>query len=167
MLPRTLVTLATLAVASFAVAEMDTSSDLTDYENPEVTGRNNLPTVASFIVSPDAATALAIDGPVANAERVKSPFYQSLNGDWRYRYSANRTTYHPGFWETEFDDSTWATIPVPANVEMHGYGVPIYTNVPYPWTWHGVDPDPPHVPVDDPHNTINAYRRTFTATDWP
>ncbi|MBK1877647.1 glycoside hydrolase family 2 TIM barrel-domain containing protein [Pelagicoccus mobilis] len=132
-----------------------------DHENPRFTGSNTLPPVASFIAAPDRATALEI-GPVSNQERAKSSFYKSLNGLWKYRYAANRSAHQPGFWETDFDDSHWTSIPVPSNVEMHGHGIPIYSNVPYPWTWHGVKPNPPHVPADDPNNTINSYRRTFT-----
>jgi beta-galactosidase len=47
---------------------------------------------------------------------------------------------------------------------MHGHGIPIYVNVPYPWPkpW-----TPPFVPEDDPNNTVNAYRKTFTVPkDW-
>ncbi|MCX8107468.1 MAG: DUF4981 domain-containing protein [Verrucomicrobiae bacterium] len=66
------------------------------------------------------------------------------------------------FWETSFDDSKWAEIPVPSNVEMHGYGIPIYVNIRYPWRepWK-----PPLVPGDDPNNTVNSYRRWFTIPD--
>jgi beta-galactosidase len=53
---------------------------------------------------------------------------------------------------------------VPANVEMHGHGIPIYVNIPYPWPKPWV---PPFVPVDDPNNTVNSYRRTFSVPrDW-
>jgi beta-galactosidase len=67
----------------------------------------------------------------------------------------------PGFWNTTFDDRAWPNIPVPANVEIEGYGIPIYVNIQYPWRkpWQ-----PPFVPEDDPNNTVNSYRRTFTAT---
>ena len=70
----------------------------------------------------------------------------------------------PDFWKTGFDDRSWARIPVPANVEMEGYGIPIYVNIQYPWRkpWK-----PPFVPEDDPNNTVNSYRRTFTVPkDW-
>ena len=33
------------------------------------------------------------------------------------------------FFKSDYDDSAWKTIPVPANVELHGYGVPIYSNI--------------------------------------
>ncbi|MCC7377393.1 MAG: DUF4981 domain-containing protein [Verrucomicrobiales bacterium] len=128
-----------------------------DWDNPELTGINNLPPHANMVVCPDLETARSI-GPLANAERVKSPFYQSLNGTWRYRYATNHAGRIADFWRPEFDDSAWDLIPVPANVEIEGHGIPIYVNIPYPWTkpW-----DPPHVPELDPNNTVNSYRRTF------
>ena len=137
-----------------------------DWENPQLIGINNEPPHATMVVCPDANTALAI-GPVCNAERVKSPLYRSLNGDWKYHYSSNQLARVPDFWRPGFDDSKWATIPVPANVEMEGYGIPIYVNIRYPWTWHGVKPSPPIVPPDDPNNTVNSYRHAFELpADW-
>ncbi len=134
------------------------ATHLEDWENPQVTGRNNLAPHATMIACPDAKTARSV-GLATNAERVKSPFYRSLNGTWKYHYSANHADRVPGFWELGFDDSAWVEIPVPSNVEAHGYGIPIYVNIPYPWRkpW-----TPPFVPGDDPNNTVNSYRRSFT-----
>ena len=87
-------------------------TDLKDWQNPRLTGLNNLPPHATMVICPDAQTALKI-GPVCNAERVKSPFYRSLNGDWKYHYAANHTGRVPDFWKPDFDDSNWETIPVP------------------------------------------------------
>ena len=129
-----------------------------DWQNPRLTGVNNLAPHATMVICPDAKTAWRI-GPAGNAERTKSPYYQSLNGLWRYLYAKNHTERVPNFWEPRFDDSDWGTIPVPANVEMHGHGIPIYVNIPYPWPKPWV---PPFVPEDDPNNTVNAYRQTFT-----
>ena len=128
-----------------------------DWENPQLTGVNNEPPHATMVVCPDANTARKI-GITDNAERVKSPFYRSLNGDWKYHYSKNQTERVPDFWKPDFDDAAWTTIPVPANVEIHGFGIPIYVNIAYPWRrpWK-----PPFVPGDDPNNTVNSYRRTF------
>jgi beta-galactosidase len=136
---------------------------LADWENPRLIGLNNLPMHATAIACPDERVALKV-GPAFNAERVKSPFYRSLNGDWKYRYGKNHSERVPNFWEPGFDDSKWAKIPVPSNVEKHGYGIPIYVNIPYPWAkpW-----TPPFVPPDDPNNTVNSYRRSFTVPrDW-
>jgi beta-galactosidase len=137
-----------------------------DWENPQLTGINNELPHSTMVVCPDARTARSI-GPVCNAERVKSPFYRSLNGDWKYHYSSNQLARVPDFWLPGFDDSKWATIPVPANVEIEGYGIPIYANVTYPWAWHGLKATPPIVPPADPNNTVNAYRREFELpADW-
>ncbi|HZL80081.1 MAG TPA: glycoside hydrolase family 2 TIM barrel-domain containing protein [Candidatus Limnocylindrales bacterium] len=143
-------------VSTAAVAD----APLKDWQNPRLTGVNNQPPHATMVVCPDVKTALKI-GPVNNAGRVQSPFYRSLNGDWKYHYATNHAGRVADFWQPGFDDSKWNTIPVPANVEMHGYGVPIYVNITYPWTWQGVNPNPPLVPADDPNNTVNSYRREF------
>ena len=94
---------------------------------------------------------------------------QSLNGDWRFRLltaapgtPAGRgvlpaTEAVEGVAETGFDDSAWDTIPVPAHWVLEGngrYGLPIYTNVQYPFPI-----DVPNVPDENP---TGDYRRTFT-----
>lgn len=134
-----------------------------DWEDPKLTGINNESPHATMVVCPDTDTALNL-GPVSNATRVKSPYYRSLNGDWKYHYASNHLARVPDFWLPGFNDAKWTTIPVPANVEIHGHGIPIYVNVNYPWAkpWN-----PPHVPANDPNNTVNSYRRTFTLPqDW-
>jgi beta-galactosidase len=137
-----------------------------DWENPELTGINNETPHATMVICPDAKTALKI-GPASNAERIKSPFYRSLNGDWKYHYSSNQLARVENFWLPDFDDSSWKTIPVPANVEIEGHGIPIYVNVRYPWAWNGKEANPPVVPPDDPNNTVNSYRREFELPkDW-
>jgi beta-galactosidase len=152
---RTILTGALVASASQAYAQSEPPKD---WQNPGLTGRNNLPPHATMVICPDRKTALRI-GPVSNAERRKSPFYRSLNGQWKYHYGRNHSERVPDFWKPGFDDRSWAAIPVPANVEMEGYGIPIYVNIPYPWPkpWQ-----PPFVPEDDPNNSVNSYRRTFT-----
>ncbi len=110
-----------------------------------------------MVVCPDVATARRIQF-VANSERVKSSFYRSLNGDWKYYYSSNVVDRVPDFWRPDFNDSLWETIPVPANVELLGHGIPIYVSSNYPWRppWNA-----PLAADDDPNNTVNAYRRMF------
>lgn len=145
------------ALSLLGAFSMLAAESLKDWDDPRLTGRNNLAAHATMVVCADARTARSI-GPVCNEERTKSPFYRSLNGLWKYHFSRNHAQRVAGFWELGFDDTGWAEIPVPCNVEMHGYGVPIYVNVPYPWRgpW-----TPPSVPGDDPNNTVNSYRRQF------
>ena len=137
-----------------------------DWQNPQLTGLNNLAPHATMVICPDAKTAGKL-GPASNAERVKSPFYRSLNGDWKYYYASNHLGRVADFWLPGFDDTKWTTIPVPSNVEMQGRGVPIFVNIKYPWTSKIAPPSPPFVPEDNPYNTVNSYRRTFTLPkDW-
>ena len=149
-----------------ATTSLRAEGALRDWENPKLVGANNLSPHATMVICPDAKTARKI-GAASNLERVKSPFYRSLNGDWKYHYASNQLARVDGFWRCDFDDSRWGTVPVPANVEIHCHGIPIYVNARYPWAWHGVQPSPPVVPSNDPNNTVNAYRRTFTVPkDW-
>lgn len=137
--------------------------NLKDWENPELTGIANEEPHSTMVICPDVETARSI-GPVFNKERIKSPWYQSLNGNWNYHYSAGVSNRVPDFWKPDFDDSSWDTLKVPSNVELQGYGFPIYTNIDYPWPkpWN-----PPFVPENDANNTVNSYRKTFTLPqDW-
>ena len=146
------------AALLIAAGPLPTLRATEDWQNQQLTGLNNEKPHATMVICPDVATANKIEF-VHNSQRVKSPFYRSLNGAWKYHYAANHTGRVPGFWEPGFDDRKWPTIPVPANVEKHGYGIPIYVNIQYPWRkpWN-----PPFVPDDDPNNTVNSYRHTFT-----
>ena len=76
--------------------------------------------------------------------------FQSLNGLWKFQWypSPGRMPEKPE--EIPFTD----TIEVPSHPELHGYGIPIYTNIQYPFP-----PAPPLVPHDA--NPVSNYRRTF------
>ena len=45
---------------------------------------------------------------------------------------------------------------VPSNWELNGYGVPIYLNHPYEFSY---EPDPPNIPED--YNPVGSYRKKF------
>ena len=57
----------------------------------------------------------------------------SLNGPWKIHVAQNEQQVIPGFESAEYDCHPWADIPVPAHIQMEGYGVPQYCNVQYPW----------------------------------
>lgn len=128
-----------------------------EWQDPKLTGAGHETPHATMVICPDVSTALSIQYSV-NSEREKSSFYRSLNGDWKYHYARNHRERTLGFWEPAFDDSKWSVLPVPSNVEKHGFGIPIYVNISYPWAkpW-----TPPFVSPDDPNNTVNSYRCTF------
>jgi beta-galactosidase len=107
--------------------------------------------------APSATMAIFPDERAAQAgRRDASPFFASLNGDWKIAYVTRPADRIPGFWKPGFDDAAWQTIPVPSNVEVQGFGIPIYTNIIYPWKVA----NPPVIPAD--YNPVSAYRRTFT-----
>ncbi|HLP06766.1 MAG TPA: glycoside hydrolase family 2 TIM barrel-domain containing protein, partial [Opitutaceae bacterium] len=94
-------------------------------------------------------------------DRAASPFMRSLNGQWKFAWVAKPADRIAGFWKPDFNDASWTLIPVPSNVEIQGYGIPIYTNIAYPWK----DPQPPLPPLD--YNPVSAYRTHFTVpADW-
>jgi beta-galactosidase len=87
-----------------------------------------------------------------------NPWLQSLNGDWKFSYSASPSTRPAGFFEEDFDVSGWTDIPVPSNWERQGHGYAIYVNVPYPF-----EIDEPNVPTED--NPVGSYRRDFSVPE--
>jgi beta-galactosidase len=139
------------------------TAEAPDWQDPARVSRGTEPPHATQVACPDVATARTI-GPATNAERVKSPWFRSLNGTWKYFYSPTPGQRVAGFEAPGFDDAAWGTIPVPANVEMEGHGIPIYVNIRYPWQKKA---KPPEIPQDDPNNTVSAYRTRFTVpADW-
>ncbi len=88
-----------------------------------------------------------------------SPFYESMNGEWKFFWAEDADMCPDGFYRRDFDDSSWPTIPVPGIWEMNGYGDPVYINT--GWAWRGKAPsNPPIVPVKDNHT--GSYRHLFT-----
>ncbi|NLU70645.1 glycoside hydrolase family 2 TIM barrel-domain containing protein [Streptomyces sp. HNM0574] len=138
--------------AAFAATGANTEWDA----DPRTFAVNREPARTALVPHRDAEAALR------GAPRAESPYYLSLNGDWRFRWSENPDKRPTGFHEPGYDDSGWDRIPVPANWELHGYREPIYLNVDYPWTGYE-KPAPPHVPKS--FNPVGSYRRTFEVPD--
>ncbi len=65
-----------------------------------------------------------------------SSYEQNLNGLWKFHYARNPEQTIAGFQQPEFDVADWDDIPVPAHIQLHGYGRPQYANVQYPWDGH-------------------------------
>ena len=118
-----------------------------DWENPGVFAVGREAPRATSFPYPDAGAALAGD-------YMKSPYFMSLNGKWAFRYSPYPDVRPRDFYLPETDLSGWDSIPVPSNWEMQGYGIPIYTNITYPFP-----KNPPFIPHDD--NPVGSYRRGF------
>jgi beta-galactosidase len=168
--PRLLAPLSFLVVLAAPAA--GPAADLPDWENPQVVGIDKLEAHAPVYPFADEQTARTLD-------RTRSPFYRLLNGRWKFHFSPNPEARPKTFFETSFDDAAWDTIPVPANIEKHGYAPPLYVNIGYAWGWNtpprvtqGPDQvgslvvgpvrgqsSPPFIPHD--LNYVGSYRHRF------
>src|SRR5690554_4223237 len=124
-----------------------------DWENPQVFAINKENPRAFFYSYPNVDKALKFD-------RTASENFILLNGDWKFNWVAKPADRPMDFYSESFDASEWKEIPVPSDWQMHGYGVPIYTNVTYPWT---SNPEPPL--VDHNNNPVGSYIHEFDIPD--
>ncbi|XP_028770029.1 uncharacterized protein LOC114727499 [Neltuma alba] len=81
------------------------------------------------------------------------PFVKSMSGYWKFYLASSPTSVPIKFYESDFQDSEWTTLPVPSNWQLHGFDRPIYTNIDYPFPM-----DPPFVPTENP---TGCYRIEF------
>ena len=117
------------------------------YQTPTVNGINRLNARSTMYSFGDIESAVSGD-------REKSDSYQSLNGDWKFKYAPKPADAITGFEATDFDTSDWATIDVPSTWETRGFGRPIYTNAKYPFYVN-----PPF--IDDKDNPVGHYVRSY------
>ena len=118
-----------------------TNAQTPDWENEQIVQRNKELGRATALPYADRAHAI-------RATREASPFFQNLNGDWKFRWSKDPSERPEGFYRHDYDVSQWDDVPVPSNWQMQGYGVPLYTNIPYPFKT-----DPPRVMGEPPRNS--------------
>jgi len=121
----------------------------TPWEDPAVIAVGRLPASAVVATYPDHATA-------RRGQWRRSPHVMPLNGSWRYRWVPTPDELISGFELDSFAEDGFSDLPVPSTVELHGFGLPIYKNVEYPF----VPVKPPVVPRA--FNGVSHYRRTFT-----
>ncbi|WP_342774601.1 glycoside hydrolase family 2 TIM barrel-domain containing protein [Paenibacillus piri] len=86
-------------------------------------------------------------------KRGRSPYYQTLNGSWKFQYHPSVNTVQDDFYKEGADVSGWDHLIVPSCWQVNGYDQLHYTNVNYP-----IPCDPPYVPNDNP---AGLYVREF------
>lgn len=91
-----------------------------------------------------------------------SPYFMSLNGEWRFHWVRNPETRPKEFYQPDYYVGDWATIKVPGNWDRQGYGLPIYVNDRYEFDdpMFNFKKNPPFVPEKE--NEVGSYRREFT-----
>ncbi|MBC8080645.1 MAG: glycoside hydrolase family 2, partial [Gorillibacterium sp.] len=107
---------------------------------------------------PRAYTIPYADATLAKKrKRGHSPFFQTLNGSWKFRYVPSVQEVKESFYETTADVSAWDDLIVPSCWQTNGYDQLHYTNVNYP-----IPCDPPYVPDDNP---AGLYVREFNISE--
>ncbi|MHA1680160.1 MAG: glycoside hydrolase family 2 TIM barrel-domain containing protein [Promethearchaeota archaeon] len=121
-----------------------------DWENPTMIGRGKEPARCSSIPYHDVESALKFDGN-------QSRYFKSLDGDWKFKWVKRPKDRPMAFYRADFDDASWDVIPVPSNWQLHGYGIPIYTNFLYPKSVKTS-----FIPrIDKNYNPVGSYRTEF------
>jgi beta-galactosidase len=126
-------------------------ADRPEWDNPAIVHIGTEKPHVTMMAFPSAELA-------RTGDRAKSPWFHSLNGAWKFHGSLRPAERPLDFYRPGFDDSAWSTMPVPSNWQLHGFDIPIYTNITYPWPQ---DPSkPPQVPYT--FNPVGSYRLRFT-----
>ncbi|NOU75196.1 DUF4981 domain-containing protein [Paenibacillus sp. LMG 31458] len=133
--------------------------------NPDIFQVNREPAHASFIPYGDVPSALRGADMISAMTEHLSPFYQSLNGQWKFNFAKNPDARPLDFYKDSYDTSSWNEIKVPGEWQMQGYDFPIVTNITYPFWGNGNSNNvqPPVAPTE--YNPVGSYKRTFTVPD--
>jgi beta-galactosidase len=135
--------------------------------NPDIFQVNREPAHTSFIPYGDVPSALRGADMIAAMTEHPSPYYKSLNGDWKFHFSTNPASRPADFYKDSYDTSSWDEIPVPSSWQFEGYDFPIYTNITYPFWGNGnsTNVQPPIAPTE--YNPVGSYKHTFTIpSEW-
>lgn len=134
-----------------------------DWENETIFGINKEPGRATMLLYASEKEMKADEAYQKPWLWPNSSLRIMLNGQWQFNWVPKPEDRPVNFYKTNFDASSWKTIPVPSCWEMQGYGTPIYTNVTYP-----IKNQPPFIRgqegytvVNEP-NAVGSYRRTIT-----
>ncbi|WP_430973757.1 glycoside hydrolase family 2 TIM barrel-domain containing protein [Sunxiuqinia rutila] len=132
---------------------------INDWENPQIVGINKENTTATFSSYSKVQDALTFRH--ADSEL-------TLNGKWKFNWVANSDERQVDFYKNNFDVEAWNEIMVPGNWQMQGFGLPIYTNIKYPFKKE--QPKVTAIPLTEYtsfelRNPVGSYKRTFHITD--
>jgi beta-galactosidase len=145
------------------LSKIDTSFVPLEIEDPENIGLNKELDHATLMPYASLKEALI-------ADRHASAYSRSLNGSWKFNWVDWPQKRPVNFYKAEYDVSAWKNIEVPSCWQMKGYGVPIYTNITFPFKkdFPRVMSTPPeHYTAFKQRNEVGSYRRDFTVpAEW-
>lgn len=122
------------------------------------------------------ALSIPLNNPsdVSENKMENSPYYQSLNGVWKFKWVSSPDKCPQGFEEPSYSVMSWDDIDVPATWQVYGvknqksWDKPLYCNVAYPFSYdqstYSVMASRPgwFTYNDNMKNPVGNYRRTFT-----
>ena len=135
----------------FSVTTLFGQTSDVEWQNPEIFGINKLEPHSFYV-------------PYSTIDEAKkdnweeSIYYISLNGTWKFQWSEKPALRPKNFYKEKYDDEQWDDITVPGNWELQGFGIPIYTNVEYPFP-----KNPPY--IDEKYDPVGSYRHEFEIPD--
>lgn len=136
---------------ALAVLAIPLLADKPEWDNPAVIHVGTERPHATMMTYPSAELAKA-------GERAASPWFKLLNGNWKFHGSLRPAERPIDFYRPDYSDANWGSMPVPASWQMHGFDIPIYTNIIYPWPQDNRGaPTPPY-----DFNPVGSYRLQFT-----
>lgn len=120
------------------------------FENPNLLEINRMPMRSAYFPYENEKQAQA--NKPNQSER-----FISLNGTWKFLWNNDYKKLPADYYSVNVDDKKWDNIQVPSMMEKNGYGIPIYTNMPY--EFDPKNPNPPDIP-DNLEQSAGIYRRT-------
>lgn len=147
--------LTALTVAAAAVTV--TAQQLPEWQTIDAFAEGQLKPHALVVPYPDNDTKA-----IRDFKYESSPWYESLNGKWKFHWVKGVDKRPVGFQNPDYDVSSWDLITVPGNWERQGYGTTVYVNTTYEFDteWADFKKDAPKVPTHT--NEVGSYRRQFT-----
>ena len=143
-----------------------------EWDDPKTTSVNR---EAAHTVS----IPMASETDVAANDMTLSPWYQSLDGKWKFMWVKQPSLAKDDYCAKDYNDGAWTDIDVPSSWQVWGmqhgesWDKPLYCNVAYPFSFnestYSVMADRPSWFTYNSNmpNPVGTYRRTFTVpADW-
>ena len=120
------------------------------------------------------AIPMASDDEVVQNDMTKSPYYQSLDGVWKFQWVGVPANAKEGWCAKDFDDASWTNIDVPSSWQVWGlnhgksWDKPLYCNTVYPFAYDKstysvmADRESWFTYTGSKKNPVGTYRRHFT-----
>jgi beta-galactosidase len=158
-----------VVLACFATAAAQTGDE---WDNPSVTSLNRQQ-------AHTVALPMSSEADVARNDPALSPYYQSLDGVWKFKWVNTPSKATEAMCAKDCDDAGWTSIDVPSSWQVWGlhhnmsWDKPLYCNVAYPFafneTTYSVMASRPgwYTYNSSMPNPVGTYRRKFSLTsDW-